>query len=72
MIEDAPKCPWCGHNKHTGQVGYHRFYCGGCGREFEDVDDSTASGIGYGSPDRRMIREETAAQRKRERKAVRR
>jgi len=53
----SPKCPWCNTRKHvrTSGTNRHAFYCGRCGREFEDVDDGD---VAYGRPDRRMIRQE--------------
>jgi len=68
-MSNTLKCPMCRTSKHTflASVGYHRFYCERCKREFEDMDDSD---IGYKRPDRRMIHQETAAKHRRERKAM--
>ena len=57
IIIIKPHCPWCNTNKHvrTSGTNLHAFYCGRCGREFEDVDDGD---VGYGRPEKRMEREE--------------
>jgi transposase-like protein len=54
-MNDLPKCPWCGTNKHVRLTGFRHFYCANCAREFDDSDDGD---IGYGSPSRRIEREE--------------
>ncbi|MFA5056545.1 MAG: hypothetical protein WC485_00395 [Opitutaceae bacterium] len=64
-MNDVPKCPWCGHAKHVRMVGHRHYYCGGCRREFDGVDDGIT---GYGDPARHAER----AERREKRKAVRR
>ena len=58
----TPKCPRCHSTHHVRESGnnHHVFYCGKCGREFEDVDDGE---VGYGRPDRRLIRKENGLQK---------
>lgn len=59
----TPRCPWCNTARHVREsnANLHAFYCGKCGREFEDVDDGD---IAYGRPDRRLIRQENAKDKK--------
>jgi len=66
MTTIIPACPWCNTTRHVQPAGGLRvFYCRKCCREFDDGDDAdgTAGGIGYGPPDRRMIREENQRER---------
>lgn len=60
-MSEMPKCPWCGHPRHVRPLGCHAFYCGGCKREFEDVDDGE---VGYGMPEKFAMRKERHEQRK--------
>jgi hypothetical protein len=55
--QSTPKCPWCKTAKAVREsaANCHAWYCGKCRREFEAEDDGT---IAYGSPDRRLLREE--------------
>ncbi len=62
-MNDIPPCPWCRTPRHVQTSGstMKALYCRRCGREFEAEDDSD---IGYGPPDRRLLREERRLQRK--------
>lgn len=60
-MSDEARCPKCNRRTVTTASGKNRWYCHGCKMEFEDEDDGT---IGYGSPSRRLEREERRAARR--------
>jgi transposase-like protein len=58
---EVPRCPWCKTAKHVQEAEQIRvFFCRKCRREFDNSEDGT---IGYGSPSRRMEREERQGRR---------
>jgi hypothetical protein len=59
--EPLAKCPWCNTNKHVRLTGFRHFYCGRCGREFDDCDDGET---GYGRPEKYAERNEWQQQQR--------
>ena len=49
-----PKCPKCG-KRNVRPSGDRNWFCGECRMEFDPTDDGE---VGYGSPSRRLEREE--------------
>ena len=53
--EQLPACPWCKTAKKVYKYGEREFFCNGCKRIFDGIDDGE---IGYEQPEKRMEREE--------------
>jgi hypothetical protein len=57
-----PSCPWCNTARHVQEGSMQKtFYCRNCWREFEAGEDGD---VGYGRPDRRLIRQENGSKKK--------
>jgi transposase-like protein len=63
-MSEVPICPWCRNAKHVQASGENAkaFHCRGCHRSFEAEDDGDVT---YGSPSKRIEREERHTQRRR-------
>jgi hypothetical protein len=64
--ECCPRCVRCHSPRHVRASGStpRAYYCGRCRIEFEAEDDTD---IGYGPPDRRLLRQERQAEARRQR-----
>lgn len=59
----VPVCPWCGTAKKVYVHGHAQFWCRACKRAF-DRGEGLDETIGYGSPFRRLDREEWRASKR--------
>lgn len=66
--EILPRCPWCGNARRVYAHGSREFFCDGCKRIFDGIDDGD---VGYQGPERYAERKEAFQLREQARKTGR-